>query len=91
MNATRRWSYWGLLVGALMGVGDLTAFLALGLEMRLAGRSVMTEVMITFIVTYGVLGFVIGKLMEARAQARIDARTIASQLHALETSQRGAL
>lgn len=74
-----------------MGMGDLTAFLALGLEMRLAGRSVMTEVMILFMITYGVLGFVIGKLMEARAQARQDAGTIESQLHALETSQRAAL
>lgn len=74
-----------------MGMGDLTAFLALGLEMRLAGRSVMTEVMILFMITYGVLGFVIGKLMEARAQARQDACTIESQLHALETSQRAAL
>lgn len=91
MHAARRWSLWGLLVGALMGVGDLTAFLALGLEMRLAGRSVMTEVMITFIVTYGILGFVIGKLMEARAQARADAQTIATQLRALEASQRHAL
>lgn len=74
-----------------MGMGDLTTFLALGLEMRLAGRSVMTEVMILFMVTYGVLGFVIGKLMEARAQARADARTIESQLRALEASQRVAL
>ncbi len=74
-----------------MGLGDLTAFLALGLEMRLAGRSVMTEVMILFMATYGVLGFVIGKLMEARAQAREDAQTIASQLRALEASQRLAL
>jgi two-component system, NtrC family, sensor histidine kinase HydH len=74
-----------------MGVGDLTAFLVLGLEMRLAGRSVMTEVMVLFMLTYGVLGFVIGKLMEARAQARQDARTIESQLRALETSQRAAL
>ncbi len=74
-----------------MGMGDLTAFLALGLEMRLAGRSVMTEVMILFMITYGVLGFVIGKLMEARAQARQDAGTIESQLRALETSQRAAL
>jgi len=89
--AKRCWSIWGLFAGALMGMGDLTAFLALGLEMRLAGRSVLTEVMILFMVTYGVLGFVIGKLMEARAQARADARTIESQLHALETSQRAAL
>lgn len=91
MQTTRRWSIWGLFAGALMGVGDLTAFLALGLEMRLAGRSVMTEVMILFMVTYGVLGFVIGKLMEARARAREDAHTIASQLRALEASQRLAL
>jgi signal transduction histidine kinase len=91
MHTKRRWSIWGLFAGALMGVGDLTAFLALGLEMRLAGRSVMTEVMILFMVTYGVLGYVIGKLMEARAQAREDARTIASQLRALEASQRVAL
>lgn len=91
MHARRRWSIWGLVAGALMGMVDLTAFLALGLEMRLAGRSVMTEVMILFMVTYGVLGFVIGKLMEARAQAREDARTIASQLRALEASQRVAL
>lgn len=74
-----------------MGMGDLTVFLALGLEMRLAGRSVLTEVMILFMVTYGVLGFVMGKLMEARAQAREDARTIESQLRALEASQRVAL
>lgn len=91
MQAKRRWSVWGLFAGALMGVGDLTAFLALGLEMRLADRSVMTEVMVLFMVTYGGLGFVIGKLMEARAKARDDARTIASQLHALEDSQRVAL
>jgi signal transduction histidine kinase len=91
MRTTRRWSIWGLVAGALMGVGDLTVFLALGLEMRLAGRSVMTEVMVLFMVTYGVLGFVIGKLMEARVQARTDAQTIASQLHALEASQRVAL
>src|SRR5262245_26676107 len=91
MNATRRWSLWGLLAGALMGIGDLLAFLTLGLEMRLAGRSVLTEVMILFMVTYGVLGFVIGKLLEARAQARADAHTIESQLHALEASQRVAL
>lgn len=74
-----------------MGMGDLMVFLSLGLEMRLAGRSVMTEVMILFMATYGVLGFVIGKLMEARTQAREDARTIASQLRALEASQRAAL
>lgn len=80
-----------MLAGALMGLGDLLAFLAFGLEMRLAGRSVMTEVMILFMVTYGVLGFVMGKLMEARAQAREDAQTIASQLRALEASQRAAL
>jgi two-component system sensor histidine kinase HydH len=91
MRTKRRWSLWGLIAGALMGVGDLTAFLALGLEMRLAGRSVMTEVMILFMITYGVLGFVIGKLMEARAKAREDAQTIASQLRALEASQRVAL
>lgn len=74
-----------------MGLGDLTVFLALGLEMRLAGRSVLTEVMILFMATYGVLGFVMGKLMEARAQARAQARTIESHLHALEASQRAAL
>lgn len=91
MHATRRWSLWGLFAGALMGLGDLLAFLSFGLEMNWAGRSVMTEVMILFIVTYGGLGYVIGKLMEARAQAREDARTIASQLHALEASQRHAL
>jgi two-component system sensor histidine kinase HydH len=91
MQTKRRWSIWGLFAGALMGMGDLTTFLTLGLEMRLAGRSVMTEVMILFMMTYGVLGFVIGKLMEARAQAREDARTIESQLHALEASQRVAL
>ena len=91
MRTNRRWSLWGLLAGALMGMGDLTVFLSLGLEMRLAGRSVMTEVMILFMATYGVLGFVIGKLMEARTQAREAARTIESQLHALEASQRVAL
>jgi two-component system sensor histidine kinase HydH len=91
MHLKRRWSIWGLVAGALMGLGDLTAFLALGLEMRLAGRSVLTEVMILFMATYGVLGFVIGKLMEARAQAREDARTIELQLHALEASRRAAL
>ncbi len=91
MHAKRRWSIWGLVAGALMGMGDLTAFLTLGLEMRWNGRSVMTEVMILFMVTYGVLGFVIGKLMEARAKAREDAHTIASQLRALEASQRAAL
>jgi signal transduction histidine kinase len=91
MNATRRWSLWGLLAGALMGLGDLLAFLSFGLQMHLGGRSVMTEVMILFIVTYGVLGFAIGKLMEARAHARADAQTIAFQLHALEASQRLAL
>ncbi len=91
MQTKRRWSLWGLLAGALLGVGDLTAFLALGLEMRLAHRSVMTEVMILFMLTYGGLGFVIGKLLEARTQARADAHTIASQLHALAASQRVAL
>jgi two-component system sensor histidine kinase HydH len=91
MNSPRRWSLWGLLAGALMGLGDLLAFLSFGLEMRWAGRSVMTEVMITFIITYGVLGFVIGKLMEARAQARADARIIEIQLRALAASQRHAL
>jgi len=80
-----------VLAGALLGVGDLTAFLALGLDMRLGERSVITEVMILFILTYGGLGFVIGKLIEARAHARADARTIESQLHALEASQRLAL
>jgi len=80
-----------MLAGALMGMGDLTAFLTLGLEMRWNGRSVMTEVMITFMITYGVLGFVIGKLIEARAKAREDAKTIASQLRALEASQRAVL
>jgi two-component system sensor histidine kinase HydH len=91
MQMKRRWSIWGLLAGALLGLGDLLIFLTFGLEMRLAGRSVMTEVMILFMVTYGVLGFVIGKLMEARARAREDAQTIAAQLRALETSQRAAL
>jgi two-component system sensor histidine kinase HydH len=91
MQMKRRWSIWGLVAGALMGLGDLTAFLALGLEMRVAGRGVLTEVMILFMVTYGVLGFVIGKLMEARAQARADARTIELQLRALEASRRVAL
>lgn len=69
---------WGLFAGALMGLGDLLAFLSFGLEMRWAGRRVMTEVMILFMVTYGVLGYAIGKLMEARAQARSDAQTIAA-------------
>ena len=91
MHATRRWSLWGLFAGALMGLGDLLAFLSFGLEMNWAGQSVMTEVMILFILTYGILGFVIGKLMEARAQARADAQTIETQLHALEASQRIAL
>jgi signal transduction histidine kinase len=91
MPATRQWSMWGLFAGALMGLGDLLAFLSFGLEMRWAGRSVMTEVMILFMVTYGVLGYAIGKLMEARAQARTDAQTIAAQLQALEVSQRLAL
>jgi signal transduction histidine kinase len=91
MNATRRWSLWGILAGALLGLGDLLAFLSFGLEMRWGGRSVMTEVMILFIVTYGGLGFVIGKLMEARAHARADARTIASQLQALAASRRLAV
>ena len=38
------WSIWGLFAGALMGLGDLLGFLALGLDMRLAGRSVIAEV-----------------------------------------------
>ena len=91
MPTTRRWSFWGFLAGALMGFGDWFAFYAFGLEMRLAGRSVMTEVMLNFVVTYGVLGFVIGKLVEARTKARADAHTIATQLRALEASQRHAL
>ena len=91
MQPKRRWSLWGVFAGTLLGMGDLMAFLALGLDMRLGERSVITEVMILFMVTYGGLGYVIGKLMEARTQAREDARTIASQLHALEASQRVAL
>ena len=74
-----------------MGLGDLLSFLALGLDMHLAGKSVIAEVTVVFTLTYAALGFVIGKLMEARTQAREDARTIAAQLHALETSQRAAL
>lgn len=74
-----------------MGLGDLLSFLALGLDMRLAGKSVIAEVTVVFTLTYAALGFVIGKLMEARTQAREDAQTIAAQLHALETSQRAAL
>jgi signal transduction histidine kinase len=91
MPTTRRWSLWGLLAGVLMGLGDWFAFHSFGLEMRWAGRSVMTEVMLNFLVTYGILGFVIGQLVEARAQARADAQTIESQLRALEASQRHAL
>ena len=91
METKRRWVLWATIAGALLGLGDLLVFLLLGLEMRLAGRGVLTEVMILFMMTYGVLGFVIGKLLEARAQARADARTIESQLHALEVSQRSAL
>ena len=91
MATKKQWVLWCTVAGALLGLGDLLAFLTLGLEMRLAGRSVLTEVMIVFMVTYGGLGFVIGKLLEARAQARADARTIESQLHALEASQRSAL
>jgi two-component system sensor histidine kinase HydH len=91
VQTRRRWSIWGLFAGALMGLGDLLGFLALGLDMRLAGRSVIAEVTVAFTLTYAALGFVIGKLMEARTQAREDAQTIAAQLHALETSQRAAL
>src|SRR6266508_1539351 len=91
MQTRRRWSLWGLFAGALMGLGDLLSFLAFGLDMRLAGTSVIAEVTVVFTLTYAALGFVIGKLMEARTQAREDARTIAAQLHALETSQRAAL
>ena len=91
MRSRRRWSIWGFVAGALMGLGDLLSFLALGLDMRLAGRSVIAEVSVLFTATYAVLGFVIGKLLEARAQAREDARTIATQFHALEASQRVAL
>ena len=91
METKRRWVLWATIAGALLGLGDLLAFLALGLEMRLAGRGVLIEVMILFMVSYGVLGFVIGKLMEARTQARADARPIAEQLRELKASQRSAL
>jgi len=91
MKAKKRWALWGLVAGALMGLADLLAFLALGLDMRLAGRSVTVEVTVIFMATYAGLGFTIGKLLEARARARADAQTIADQLHALEASQRSAL
>lgn len=91
MKPEKRWALWGLVAGALMGLGDLLTFLALGLDMRLAGRAVTIEVSVLFMVTYAGLGFAIGKLAEARARARADARTIAEQLRALEASQRAAL
>jgi signal transduction histidine kinase len=91
MKPEKRWALWGLIAGALMGLGDLLAFLALGLDMRLAGRAVTIEVSVVFMATYAGLGFTIGKLLEARARARADAQTIATQLHALEVSQRTAL
>src|SRR5262245_56350097 len=91
MKAEKRWALWGLIAGALMGLGDLLAFLALGLDMRLAGSAVTIEVSVVFMATYAGLGFTIGKLLEARARARADAQTIATQLHALEVSQRAAL
>ena len=53
--------------------------------MRLAGRSVMTEVMILFMVTYGVLGFVIGKLMEARART-VEAEGMAGVAETVATN-----
>jgi len=91
MESRRCWTLWGLAAGALLGLFDFTTFYLLGLEMRLAGRSVMIEVSLLFLATYAGLGFAIGKLVEARAQARADAHTIAEQLRALEASQRAAL
>jgi len=91
MESGRRWALWGLVAGAFLGLFDFTTFYLLGLEMHLAGRSVILEVCLLFLVTYAGLGFVIGKLIEARARARADAHTIAEQLQALEASQRAAL
>jgi two-component system sensor histidine kinase HydH len=91
MQTKRHWALWGLVAGALMGLGDFLTFRALGLDMRLAGRPVVVEVSVVFMATYAGLGFALGKLIEARARARADARTIAEQLRALEASQRAAL
>jgi two-component system sensor histidine kinase HydH len=80
----RRWDLVGLAAGAALGFADLAVFLAVGLDMRLAGRDVTLLVMATFILTYAAFGWVIGRLMMAR-------RTIQDQLEALAASQRAAL
>ena len=91
MATKRNWALWGILAGVLLGLGDYTLFLFLGIDMQLAGRTVTEEVSALLTATYSGMGFVIGKLREARAQAREDAQTIAEQLTALETSKRAAL
>jgi two-component system sensor histidine kinase HydH len=91
MKSHKHWALWGLVAGALLGLGDFVTFYALGLEMHLAGRSVMLEISLVFMATYAGLGFTIGKLGEARARARTDSRIIAEQLKALGASQRAAL
>jgi DNA-binding NtrC family response regulator len=58
METKRRWS--------VRGVGDLTAFLALGLDMRLGERSVITEVMILFIFRLAVIPIHLQPLRERR-------------------------
>src|SRR5262249_47812017 len=49
------WSIWGLFPGVLIGLGDLRGFPALGLDMRLAGRSLMAEVLTDLLLMFAFL------------------------------------
>jgi len=87
----RRYDLWGCAAGIALGAVDAAIFLFFGADMTLAGRDVTIPVLGTFELSYGALGFAVGRLAMARERARADADTIASQLRALEDSQRAAL
>jgi two-component system sensor histidine kinase HydH len=61
-----RWDLVGLAAGAALGLGDLALFLALGIDMRLAGRDATVGVSLLLTATYAAFGLVIGRLVQAR-------------------------
>jgi two-component system sensor histidine kinase HydH len=84
----RRW--WGAAIGAAGGVLDTALLLALGIDLRVAGRDLTVPVAAYLSANFALICFLVGYFMDARAQARADADTIARQHEALAASQREA-
>lgn len=80
--AWRRERWWGLAVGAAIGLGDLVLTLALGVRFEMNGMDVTFAALLLYGATFAIAGLLFGLVLEGRRRDRRAAAIIAAQMEA---------